>query len=160
MHQIHLGRIDDREVARLTDQVRALSADLRREAGADAGVAGDAVPEGVEAVLLARVAAGRPIVGPSTLGVGPEEYLLGLGDLTGEVRRLALSALARGDLDSAEARLALLDELFHTLMRFDASRAVVPLKPKQDAARGIVERTRGDVVLARYLATASPRGRR
>jgi translin len=131
----------------------ALGQALQDDPGEHA-VALDGLQEAVEAILLAAVLGGHALPGPRKLGVGAEPYLLGLGDLAGEVRRLALGALAGGSVDQAEGYLRTLDELLAALLRFDAPRSIVALKPKQDAARGIVERTRGDVTLARMLARA------
>ena len=122
---------------------------LRREGRGDEGLATDALQEGVEAVLLGAVVAGTPLPGPGDLGVDPEPYLLGLGDVVGEVRRLTLDRLAHDDLAGAESYLALMDILARDLLRFDTTRAIVQLKPKQDAARSLLERTRGEVVMAR-----------
>ena len=115
----------------------------------DEGLAFDALQEGVEGVLLGAIVGGTPLPGPSDLGVDPEPYLLGLGDVVGEVRRLVLDRLAHDDLAGAEVRLALMDALARDLMRFDTTRAIVQLKPKQDTARSLLERTRGEVVMAR-----------
>jgi translin len=124
---------------------------LRREARGDEAMAMDAMQEAVEAVLLDAAARGIPFPGPSELGVDPEPYLLGLGDVVGEVRRRALDRLGRDDLPAAEAELLLMERLTHALLRFDTTRAIVPLKPKQDTARALLERTRGEVVMARHL---------
>ena len=67
-------------------------------------------------------------------------------------------AVAADDLDRAESYLELMASLYHTLMRFDTTRAIVPLKPKQDTARSLLERTRGEVVMARVGARNRPRG--
>lgn len=135
----------------------ALGQTLQDDPGEHA-VALDGLQEAVEAILLAAVLAGHGLPGPRKLGVAAEPYLLGLGDLAGEVRRLALGALASGSVERADAYLSTLDELLAALLRFDAPRSIVALKPKQDAARGIVERTRGDVTLARMLARARTGG--
>jgi predicted translin family RNA/ssDNA-binding protein len=42
-----------------------------------------------------------------------------------------------------------MDALTRDLLRFDTTRAIVQLKPKQDTARSLLERTRGEVVMAR-----------
>lgn len=131
---------------------------VRREGRGDEPLALDAFQEGVEAVLLGAILARSPLPGPSDLGVDPEPYLLGLGDVVGEVRRLALDRLGHDDLPGAEAALALMEELTRDLLRFDTTRAIVQLKPKQDTARTLLERTRGEVVMARFLARARPPG--
>ncbi len=125
---------------------------LRREGRGDEPLALDALQEAVEAVLLGAIISRMPLPGPPDLGVDPEPYLLGLGDVVGEVRRLALDRLGQDDLAGAEAALALMEELTRSLLRFDTTRAIVPLKPKQDTARMLLERTRGEVVMARFLS--------
>jgi translin len=140
----------------LADALRGLAGYLRSPAAVEAALARDALQEGTEALLLEAIVRGDPIPGPARLGVDPEEYLLGLGDVIGEIRRLALTALAKGDWDRADAQLALMERLYLDLMRFDTTRAIVQLKPKQDTARALLERTRGDVVLARVFGRATP----
>ena len=140
------------------DEVRALSEEavrLLREPGAEEG-AFDALQEYVEARLLWAVTRDEPLPLAQELGVSSVVYLSGLGDLVGEVRRLALDALSRGDLNAASASLRLMEELFHLLLSFDVPRGLLPLKPKQDSARALLERTRSEVVLARVMARAPP----
>lgn len=140
------------EVAEVRRLLASLATDLAADGRADLPLALDALQEGVEAALLGAIAAGIALPTPADLGVDPEPYLLGLGDVVGEVRRRVTDALARDDLAAAEAGLALMQGLSDALRRFDAARAIVVLKPKQDQARGLVERTRGEVVMARLLA--------
>jgi translin len=144
------------EIAEIRRGVADLADWVRREGRGDEPLALDATQEAVEALLLASVMAGEPLPGPSDLGVDPEPYLLGLGDLVGEVRRQALDDLGRDDLPGAEEHLALMERLTRSLLRFDTTRAIVQLKPKQDTARNLLERTRGEVVMARFLARARP----
>jgi translin len=145
------------EVAEIGRSVAELSDWVRREGRGDEPLALDATQEAVEALLLARVLAGEKLPGPADLGVEPEPYLLGLGDLVGEVRRRALDDLGRDRLQDAEENLALMERLTRALLRFDTTRAIVQLKPKQDTARALLERTRGEVVMARSIARARPR---
>ncbi|MGI0067799.1 MAG: hypothetical protein ACREB9_05205 [Thermoplasmata archaeon] len=151
IHQ-HEGGNDPTEVSTLGRGLVALSRAVRSDGSPDAALARDAIQEAVEAILLDAIARGVALPGPRRLGVEVEPYLLGLGDVVGEVRRRALLQLAADKLEAAEASVALLDRLYQTLMRFDTTRAIVPLKPKQDTARSLLERTRGEVVLARVHA--------
>jgi translin len=154
MTRLHAGTATPAEVLGVRRDLAKLAADLPRRYPGDEGIAEDALQEGVEAVLLSAVIDGAEFPAPEELGVAPEPYLLGLGDVVGEVRRLALAELARGDVALASERLALMEVLFHTLLGFETARAIVSLKPKQDTARALLERTRGEVTLAKVLHRA------
>ncbi|MCI4317895.1 MAG: hypothetical protein L3J96_05095 [Thermoplasmata archaeon] len=154
MTHLHEGRNIDDELAEVRRSTRALAEELVREGRGDDGLVHDAFQESVEATLLAAVVKESPFPGPDELSVEPEVYLLGLGDVVGEVRRLALNRLNEGDVAGAERYVHLMDRLYRTLMRFDTTRGIVALKPKQDVARALLERTRGEVTMARVLARA------
>lgn len=159
MARIHEGRGVHDEIVGLARSARALAERAHGEAGGDRGLAHDALQESAEAILLDCVVRGATFPSPRDLGLGPEEYLSGLGDLVGEMRRLTLSALSTGKLEDAEERLREMESVFRTLLRFEGPRAIISLKPKQDAARSILEKTRGDVALAQVLARAGVRTR-
>jgi translin len=164
MSRMHADHAVPTAVHEIRRDLAELADWLRREGRGDEPLALDALQEGVEAVLLATIVAGEPLPGPSELAVDPEPYLLGLGDVVGEVRRLVLDRLGHDDLAGAEAYLALMDALSRDLLRFDTTRAIVQLKPKQDTARSLLERTRGEVVMARlhlraHVASGSREGR-
>lgn len=152
MNRLHVDGRADGELATVRSSLSELSDWLRREGRGDEPLALDALQEAVEASLLGAIVGGARLPGPGDLGVDPEPYLLGLGDVVGEVRRLVLDRLGKDDLPSAERLLGLMETLTQSLLRFDTTRAIVQLKPKQDVARGLLERTRGEVVMARYLA--------
>lgn len=154
MHQLHQGRRLEQAIQDVRSGAKELTDMLREEFGADAGLALAALQECVEATLLDATFQGIELPGPSDLGVEPEPYLLGLGDLIGELRRRVLQELSAGDLPAAEQLLELMEELTHALARFEAPRSIISLKPKQDTARALLERTRGDITLARLLARA------
>jgi translin len=156
MTHLHSNGSADPEIAEIRRGMAELSDWLRREGRGDEPLALDAFQEAVEAVLLGAIAAGTPFPGPNDLGIDPEPYLLGLGDVVGEVRRRVLDRLGRDDIAGAEADLALMERLTRALLRFDTTRAIVQLKPKQDTARALLERTRGEVVMARFLSRARP----
>ncbi len=82
---------------------------------------------------------------PEELGVTPSSYLLGLADVIGELRRLSLEALTEGDLEKAREYLDKMEIIKDHLMGFDYPKAIVPLRHKQDVARDLVEKTRGDL---------------
>jgi translin len=156
MTRLHANGTSSGELEEVRRGMAELADWLHREGRGDEALAMDAFQEAVEAVLLGAIAAGQPLPGPTELGVDPEPYLLGLGDVVGEVRRRVLDKLGRDDVAGAEADLALMERLTRALLRFDTTRAIVPLKPKQDSARTLLERTRGEVVMARFLSRARP----
>ncbi|MGD0249501.1 MAG: hypothetical protein ABSB97_01210 [Thermoplasmata archaeon] len=156
MSRLHAEGAAPADLAEIRRAMAELADWLRREGRGDEPLALDAFQEAVEAVLLGAIVAREPLPGPTDLGVDPEPYLLGLGDVVGEVRRLTLDRLAHDDVSGAEGTLALMERLTRALLRFDTTRAIVQLKPKQDTARTLLERTRGEVVMARFLARARP----
>ncbi|MHA1735762.1 MAG: haloacid dehalogenase [Candidatus Thorarchaeota archaeon] len=88
-------------------------------------------------------------VPPEDLGIPTRPYLTGLADTVGELRRAALDALRNQELLRTEQLLSLMENILDELHGLDFPSALVPdLRRKCDVARGLVERTRGDVTLA------------
>ena len=158
MARLHTEGSAAADLEKVRGMLANLSDWLRREGRGDEPIALDALQEAVEASLLGAIVEGAKLPGPAELSVEPEPYLLGLGDAVGEVRRLILDRLAHDDLAGADRLLRLMEQLTHALLRFDTTRAIVQLKPKQDVARNLLERTRGEVVMARFLARVRPPG--
>jgi translin len=154
MSRLHEGHDVALAVEETRRELASLGAWIRRNAPADAPLAHDALQEAVEACLLYALSMDRRLPGPDELQVEPEAYLLGLADTVGEVRRIVLHDLSAGRVDEAERRLLTLEALYRILLRFETTRAILPLKPKQDAARGMLEKTRGEVTMARLLVRA------
>lgn len=101
-----------------------------------------------EATVLASLLRKEPLPRPEDLAVTPRAYVLGLGDVIGELRRHALERLREGAVDDAGEALEAMETLYQGLMRFDVPTAVAPVKRKQDIARGLLEKTRGEVAVA------------
>ncbi|MHB8351653.1 MAG: hypothetical protein ACYDFT_03040, partial [Thermoplasmata archaeon] len=158
MQRIHGAGAPPEQFEELRSDLRALGRAADGPLGADASVVQDALQEAVEALLLGAVVAGTAPPTPAGLGVPPEVYLLGLGDLIGEIRRLVLRALAEERTEEALGLLNLMETYYQQLLRFEAPRRIVALKPKQDTARALLERTRGEVTLGLLLARVRTRG--
>ena len=80
------------------------------------------------------------------IGVPAVDYVLGLADAVGELRRLSLDALREGDVKKGEDCLRIMDEIFIELLGLDEAYMLVPgLRHKSDIARRIIETTRGDI---------------
>lgn len=84
----------------------------------------------------------------SELGIPPGYYALGLGDVVGELRKCILDAIRNEKYEEVDYFLDLMDELSHEIMSLDYPSAIVPIRRKQDAARIMLERTRGEVTVA------------
>jgi len=83
---------------------------------------------------------------PEEINMPSVDYVLGLADVIGECRRLALDALREADVEKAEKCLQIMDEIYTELMGMDEAYMLVPgLRRKCDIARRIIETTRGDV---------------
>jgi len=85
---------------------------------------------------------------PNEIGVPSVDYVLGLADVIGEFRRLALDFLREGEVEKGEKCLHTMDEIFIQLLALDEAYMLVPgLRHKSDADRRIIETTRGDITL-------------
>jgi len=83
---------------------------------------------------------------PEEINVPSVDYVLGLADVIGEYRRLALDALREGNVEKGEKCLQIMDEVYTELMAMDEAYMLVHgLRRKCDIARRIIETTRGDI---------------
>ncbi|NPA75183.1 MAG: translin family protein [Euryarchaeota archaeon] len=113
-----------------------------------AGFVQNALQEYVEAMLLYHYLQSGELPGHQELNVNPGAYLLGAGDLVGELRREVLESLRNGDFTRAERDLSMMEKLYEMLMLFNYPSGLVPIKQKQDMARALVEKTRGEITIA------------
>ncbi|MFQ5576971.1 MAG: haloacid dehalogenase [Anaerolineae bacterium] len=114
-----------------------------------AGYTQDALKELAEAHLTRALILGNDLPGPQALGVESAAYVNGLAEAVGELRRFALDSLRRGEIETAERMLNLMDDIYLSLTTVDFPAAITrDLRRKTDVARSILERTRGDVTTA------------
>lgn len=78
-----------------------------------------------------------------------DALLLGVADTIGELRRRVLDRLLSDDFRQARRDFDQMENLFAALLDVDAPDPLVPARAKRDQARGILERTRGDLVTAK-----------
>jgi len=114
------------------------------------GAVEGALQEVAEAAIVDALLRGRPIPGPERLEVTAAAYVLGLADAVGEVRRFALDRMRAGNVDAAAEYLEVMEAMFDVLLRFDHPDAILPVRHKQDVARGLLERTRGELAVAAH----------
>ena len=117
-----------------------------------AGYTQDSLKEFVEANVTCALIQNQPLQTPEELGVEDATYLNGLAEVVGELRRRTLDILRSGYSQEAERLLGYMDEIYSVLVTIDYPDAITNgLRRQTDLARGIIEKTRGDV-------TASLRG--
>jgi translin len=105
-----------------------------------------ALQEYSEANILLKLVEESKFTTPEEIGVPSIDYVLGLADVIGEYRRMALDALREGNIKQSEKCLQMMDEIYTELMAMDEAYMLVPgLRRKCDMARRTIEATRGDV---------------
>lgn len=124
----------------------------------NAGFVHDAQKEYAEAWTTYRLLRGESIPRPEELGVEDAAYLNGIAEAIGELRRMVLDRLRRGELSGCEAILAAMDDIYSVLVTIDFPDAMTGgLRRTTDQSRGILEKTRGDLTMAmvQYRAIGS-----
>ena len=151
IHSIHLSEPYE-------DLLRATEEDMRRLAEsidpriASSGPVQDAMAELAEASLFHSIMTGEMLPSHSSLGISPQAWVLGLADCLGEMRRALLDMLMEGDTERAGALFSEMEEICGEIMLFDVPDAILPIRRKQDVARGLMEKTRTDLANAVVMA--------
>jgi translin len=158
---IHRGETDvaAHEAARAEEALRQAQEVLASHpAIAAAGFLHDAEKEYAEACLFEALVGGRSLPGFEEVRIGPAAWLNGLAEAASELRRFLLDRLREGRLDTAEALLGAMDDVYGVLIAVDYPDAVTGgLRRTTDALRAVLERTRSDLtttVLQYRLQTA------
>ena len=114
-----------------------------------AGYTQSALKEYVEAVVTFAIIQGQEIPLPEEIDIEADVYLNGLAEVVGELRRRCMDILRMGYSDDAERLLGIMDEIYTLLITVDYPDALTNgLRRQTDLARGIVERTRGDITVS------------
>ncbi len=104
-----------------------------------------AFQEYAEAKLLFQLKKNGTIATLRDVGTSSTAYLLGMLDFVGEMRRMILDALRRGNAEEAQSLLTKMEGIYEELMSLDRTSILPNFRRKLDAARRILETTRGDV---------------
>ncbi|HUV54526.1 MAG TPA: hypothetical protein VMW03_04920 [Candidatus Krumholzibacteriaceae bacterium] len=132
------------EAANLLNEVRGVGEAFPGVQSSEIVVA--ARQEYAEAAILHSLITEKKYPTPKELGVEATDYVLGLADVPGELRRQALDSLREGDLGAAESSLEIMDEIYLYLVEAEeASMMLKGMRRKLDVARGVIERTRAEV---------------
>lgn len=114
-----------------------------------AGYTQDALKEFVEANVTCALIRNQPLPTPEELVVEPATFLNGLAEVVGELRRRTLDILRHGYSEEAERLLGYMDEIYSILVTMDYPDAITNgLRRQTDLARGIIEKTRGDITFS------------
>jgi translin len=113
-----------------------------------AGFVENAAQEFVEIQCLFHIMKGEALPDPDVMHTTYSAYLLGLCDVVGELRRAALDFMLEGKTEKATEYLQYMDRIYDAIMSFDYPAALIPIKKKQDMVRGLIEKTRGELVVS------------
>jgi translin len=114
-----------------------------------AGFLHDAQKEYAEACTTLALLSGGTIPSPQALGVEYPAYLNGIAEAVGEMRRMVLDKLRRGEFSGCEQILDAMDDIYAVLVTIDFPDAMTGgLRRTTDQTRGILEKTRGDLTMA------------
>ncbi len=114
-----------------------------------AGYTQDALKEYVEANVTCALIRNLPLPTPEELIVEPATFLNGLAEVVGELRRRTMDILRHGYSSEAERLLGVMDEIYSVLVTMDYPDAITNgLRRQTDLARGIIEKTRGDITFS------------
>ncbi|MCD6504185.1 translin family protein [Candidatus Bathyarchaeota archaeon] len=107
-----------------------------------------AFQETAEAYIYYNLVRWGRFIDPKSMDVSPSQYVLGLADCVGELRRRVLDLIRAGRLKEAEESLKTMEEILYELNLNSDLQVLVPgLRRKCDVARAIIESTRGDLAL-------------
>jgi len=150
IRNVHNGEVD--QAAELAAEAVELTTTLKENIQhhpdlLTAGYMENASQELAEAHLLLAIERNEPFPAPEDIGVTYTSYLLGLGDVVGELRRKAITLLKESKIAEVESVLLLMESITDQLMEFDYPSGLVPIKRKQDVAKKLLEQMRGDFVM-------------
>ncbi|NPA69309.1 MAG: haloacid dehalogenase [Crenarchaeota archaeon] len=153
VHLVHRGDLEEAEkrISKLSELVREIIRKARQYPQLYySGLICGPLIEYVEAVTLYKIVTEDKIPSPEELEVENVPYLLGLGDVVGELRRIIIEALRRGaDVRDVEKYFKYMEEIYEALSLIVVPDALVPgLRGKVDFIRKMVEVTRADLYLA------------
>jgi len=148
---LHSGEADRAKV--YIDEAKQLLADINGYASSQPEIAfyetvSAARQEYSEASILYGLNTGKGYLSPEEIGVSSRDYILGLADVPGELRRQALDHLRAGSLSAAERTLATMEEIYLNLTAVEeVSLYLKGLRRKIDITRNVNERTRAELTI-------------
>lgn len=118
-----------------------------------AGFLQSAEKELAEAVITLWIVRDKKIPGYKDYNFDYKSYLHGLCESTGEVRRHILDEIRKGKISECEKMLDMMDEIYFFLLNFQFTDAITrSLRRQVDYVRGILEKTRSEVTMAKIYS--------
>ena len=151
IHGIHASTPYQESLREMDAQMEELRSVCSLPQVETSGPVQDAMSEYAEAKILHAVMRGQEVPSHSSLGISAGAWMLGLADVEGELRRAVMTRLMDGDLDGAKGLFAEMEEIHTEIMLLDVPDAVMPIRRKQDIARGIMDKTRSDITNASIM---------
>lgn len=153
IHSIHTGGVDAEATVTLKNMAAELSSLVSNDPNmATIGLVEDAFMEYAEAIILRSIMDGNGVPSFGELDISPRSWVLGLADCLGELRRVLLDLLMSKNTSEAESVFSKMEGIYQAIMMFDVPEPLLPIRRKQDVARGIMERTRTDLTHALMLS--------
>ena len=151
IQQLHRNQIDDAKnfITQASEKLEQLYSDTKDHPDIfHAGFVENAAQELVEIYCLYNIMKDEDLPDPDTIKTTYSAYLLGLCDVVGELRRSALDFMLEGNTTKANEYLQHMDQIYDAIMSFDYPSGLIPIKKKQDMIRGLIEKTRGELVVS------------
>ena len=151
---VHRGENEDAKklLESARNRLNALSARSTETLLFPTDVLKDSRVEFVEAACLLSVATTNSLPTYPSLKVRPDEYLLGLADFIGELRRRCLEQIRMGDYERASSTFELMETVYEFLWSFEYPKKFVKdLRRKLDVNRKLVDETRFILAQARIV---------
>jgi len=105
--------------------------------------------EYAEAVCFYSIINKQNLPTPSELNIKSVNYVLGLADVIGELRRYVLDNIRNSNLEDLNKFLEIMDDIHTNLFSLDYPSALTKdLRRKTDVGRNIIEKTRADISLS------------
>ena len=146
INALHRGSLDEAE--KYVTEMDVIASEYVREARRDpalwfSGLVSNALSEYVEAKMFYGIVVEGRLYGYEELGVGEIPYLQGVGDVLGELRRLALDSLRVGRINDAERILDIMEAIYYEMRALEYPDALMPgVRHKIDVARRLIDDTK------------------
>ena len=115
----------------------------------------DALVELAEAQITHALLTGGELPVPEEMVFEERHYALGLCDAAGELRRVFLDELIKGNIQEASKIHTMMIDLMGILDGMAYPSGLIPLKRKQDVLRSLVDKSSGELSMALYSGKKS-----